>query len=156
MKMRADAGFTSELGVSASTVLVPISGRASRNYLGSITLSVSHDQHRASNDPTTRPNHPARGNRWATGAERVRDRGNILVRRVRLGGRPCACSAVKLDLQDASSFQAKIVAYRKGRAFRRNRGLVERSFACDSVNQHQEWLSGSQIARVRFSRLRAA
>jgi hypothetical protein len=32
----------------------------------------------------------------------------------------------------------------------------KRSFACDSVNQHQEWPSGSQIARVRFSRLRAA
>jgi hypothetical protein len=30
------------------------------------------------------------------------------------------------------------------------------SFACDSVNQHQEWPSGSQIERVPFSRLRAA
>ena len=47
-------------------------------------LLSGHDQHRASHHPAIRPQRPARGNRWATAAERVEGRGNISSRRVRL------------------------------------------------------------------------
>jgi hypothetical protein len=47
---------------------------------------VSHDHHPASNQAEARPKHPTRGNRWATGAERVKGGWNMLERCV--PGRP--------------------------------------------------------------------
>jgi hypothetical protein len=46
---------------------------------------VSHDHHSASNPTAARRQHPARGNRWATGAERVKGGGNMLELRVPIG-----------------------------------------------------------------------